>query len=480
MDKPRILIVEDELIIAIEIEKTLQDLGYEVVSIVDNGNEALKKVEQDTPDLILMDIRIKGKMDGIEVATQIHSQLEVPIIFLTAYADENKLERAKLALPYGYLLKPVQDRDLKVTIEIALYAAKANTERNQAQEDLKKSNEELMYLKNQLKEENIYLREEIKLSHNFDEIISNNKKFMEVLEKVEQVAASEITVLILGETGTGKELLARAVHNLSNRRDHPLVKVNCATLTPNLIESELFGHEKGAFTGAISARKGRFELADNGTIFLDEIGDLPMDLQAKLLRVLQEGEFVKLGGTKTIKVNVRVIAATNRDLAKMRSEKLFRDDLFFRLDVFPITSPPLRERKDDIPELVSHFVKKFNKKTGKNVDIIPHKVIKVLQTLQWPGNIRELENMIERAVVQSQGNLLELKGSAKNQVTSQHAKTLLTLDQLQKEHILYVLKQTDGQISGDAGAAKILGLKPTTLESRMKKLGITSRKNFTS
>ncbi len=478
MNRPRILIVEDEQIIAIEIENVLQNLGYEVVSIVDNGNETLKKVEQDTPDLILMDIRIKGKMDGIEVATQIHSQFEVPIIFMTAYADEDKLERAKLAMPYGYLLKPVQDRDLKVTIEIALYTAKANAERNQAQEDLKKSNEELTYLKNQLKEENTYLQEEIKTNHNFNEIISNNQNFMAVLEKVEQVAASQTTVLILGETGTGKELLARAVHNLSNRKDHPLIKINCATLSPNLIESELFGHEKGAFTGAISARKGRFELADNGTIFLDEIGDLPMDLQAKLLRVLQEGEFEKLGGTKTIKVNVRVIAATNRDLADMRAKKLFRDDLFFRLDVFPIISPPLRERKDDIPRLVRHFVRKFNKKTGKTIEIIPQSVMKVLQTLQWPGNIRELENLIERAVLQSRGNQLELKGNTKNPVTSLHSKALLTLDQLQKEHILHVLKSTNGQISGDAGAARILGLKPTTLDSRMKKLGIMSSKKF--
>ncbi len=324
--------------------------------------------------------------------------------------------------------------------------------------------------------QNQYLQEEIKLTYNFDEIISKSKNFHKVLQHIEQVAATDATVLIMGESGTGKELLARAVHNISNRSKRALVKVNCATLPANLIESELFGHERGAFTGALDKKIGRFELADGGTIFLDEIGELPVDLQSKLLRVLQEGEFERLGNPRTFKVNVRVIAATNRNLEMAIEKKEFREDLFYRLNVFPIQSPPLRERKEDIPLLVKHFCNKYESKFGKKIAHIPAKVISTLTAYNWPGNIRELENIIERALILSPGNTLELGDWIPKESKTSAATVQPKLHDMEKEHILLVLQQTGWKISGEKGAAKILGLNATTLEARMKKMGIIRNK----
>ncbi len=267
---------------------------------------------------------------------------------------------------------------------------------------------EVRQLKEQLQAENVYLKEEIKLAHNFDDILSQSPAMQKVLHQVEQVVGTDATVLILGETGTGKELLARAVHQLSPRKDRPLVKVNCAALPVNLIESELFGHEKSAFTGAAARRHGRFELANQGTIFLDEIGDLPLELQSKLLRVLQEGEFERLGDSRTIQIDVRVIAATNRDLKQALASGDFREDLYYRLNVFPLILPPLRDRIDDIPIIVRHFVQKYSAKMGKRIEHIPQAVMQTLQGYAWPGNVRELENIIERAVILTADSKLEL------------------------------------------------------------------------
>jgi PAS domain S-box-containing protein len=332
-----------------------------------------------------------------------------------------------------------------------------------------------------LKAQNQYLQEEIKLTHNFEEIISRSANFQKVLQQIEQVATTDATVLILGESGTGKELIARAIHNISNRSKRPLVKVNCATLPANLIESELFGHEKGAFTGAVEKKIGRFELADGGTIFLDEIGELPVELQAKLLRVLQEGEFERLGNPKTMKVNVRVMAATNRNLQQAIEKKEFREDLYYRLNVFPIICPPLRDRKEDIPLLVKHFCKKHEGKIGKSVNNIPAKVMDALIAYDWPGNIRELENIIERALILSNNGALEygdwVPVPAQTTATNGNTKTTAArLEDVEKEHILEVLKKTNWKVSGEKGAAKILGLNATTLEARMKKLGIVREK----
>jgi formate hydrogenlyase transcriptional activator len=324
-----------------------------------------------------------------------------------------------------------------------------------------------------LKAENQYLQEEIKLNHNFQDIISVSKKFQKVLHQIEQVAATDSTVLISGESGTGKELIARAIHNISNRRRKTLVKVNCAALPAALIESELFGHERGAFTGAMEKKIGRFELADGGSIFLDEIGELPVELQAKLLRVLQEGEFERLGNPKTMKVNVRVIAATNRNLEAAIESREFREDLFYRLNVFPIHCPPLRERKEDIPLLVKHFCQKHESKIGKKVITIPSSVMDALIAYDWPGNIRELENIMERAIILSRNGTLEAGDwMPAKRVTTTGRTMQLRLDDVEREHIIGVLKQTGWKVSGEKGAAKVLGLNATTLEARMKKLGI--------
>ena len=328
--------------------------------------------------------------------------------------------------------------------------------------------------KAKLQAQNQYLKEEIKLNHNFEEIISKSNTFQKVLKQIEQVASTDSTVLILGESGTGKELIARAVHHISSRSKRPLVKVNCATLPANLIESELFGHEKGAFTGAMERKIGRFELADSGTVFLDEIGELPVELQAKLLRVLQEGEFERLGNPNTMKVNVRVIAATNRNLQQAIEKKEFREDLYYRLNVFPIICPPLRDRKEDIPLLVKHFCQKHEGKIGKKITNIPQKVMDTLIAYDWPGNIRELENIIERAMILSQGNTLEAGDwlPVAKIITTNGNPNLQKMGDVEKDHIIETLKKTNWKVSGEKGAAKMLGLNPTTLEARMKKLGI--------
>jgi PAS domain S-box-containing protein len=326
--------------------------------------------------------------------------------------------------------------------------------------------------KARLEAQNIYLQEEIKGSHNFEELIGSSSSLKKVLKNVERVAPTDSAVLITGETGTGKELIARAIHNLSPRKGRPLVKVNCAAIPAGLIESELFGHEKGAFTGALTKKMGRFEVADKGSIFLDEIGELPLDLQSKLLRVLQEGEFERVGGTQTFKVNVRVIAATNRDLEKLSKTGHYRPDLYYRLNVFPIHLPPLREREGDIPLLAQYFVHKFATSFGKKIDRIPERMVSALQRYQWPGNIRELEHAIERAVILSEGSELEPIDWLSPSNAKAGSGKLLTLEEMERQYIVDVLEQTGWRVSGEKGAAKILDLNPTTLEARMKKLGI--------
>jgi len=343
------------------------------------------------------------------------------------------------------------------------------TERKQAEEKLQKAFEEIKELKNRLEQENIYLREEIEVRHRHEEIIGKSDAIKKALNQAEQVADTDSTVLMLGETGTGKELLARTIHNLSSRKGRPMVKVNCAALPSTLIESELFGREKGAYTGALTKQMGRFEVADGSTIFLDEISELPFDAQAKLLRVLEEGQFERLGSSKTIKVDVRVIAATNRDLAKAVSEGSFREDLYYRLNVFPVTVPPLRDRREDIPLLVWAFIKEYGEIMGKTIERIPRKNMDALQRYPWPGNIRELRNAIERAMILSKSTTIQVDLPKISDSTKLQS---VTLEESERRHIIKVLESTGWRVRGKNGAAEILGLKPTTLDSRIKKLGI--------
>jgi formate hydrogenlyase transcriptional activator len=330
---------------------------------------------------------------------------------------------------------------------------------------------ELSESRERLAEEGLYLRDEIRTEHEFEDILGNSAGLRQVLHQVETVAPNDTTVLIQGETGTGKELIARAIHGLSARRDRIFVKLNCAAIPLGLLESELFGHERGAFTGAIARKVGRFEIADKGTLFLDEVGDIPLELQPKLLRVLQEQEFERLGGTRSIRTDVRLIAATNRDLSKMVEQGQFRADLYYRLNVFPIMIPPLRERREDIPILVRYFVDKYAKAMNRKIERIPSSVMDAIARYPWPGNIRELQNFMERAVILSEGPLLrpplsELRGGkAKSSSAS-------TLKEVEQRHILQVLRESDWILGGPQGAAARLGVPRTTLIYRMRRLGI--------
>ena len=378
------------------------------------------------------------------------------------------------SFPVEYTSTPI--RNEQDQLEGAVIVFWDISERKEAEARLEFAMNEIASLKDKLEIENQYLQEEIKTEQNFGEIIGKSSAIKKVLSKVEQVADTNATVLILGETGTGKELFARAIHNLSSRRDRVLVKVNCATLHSNLIESELFGHKKGSFTGAIEDKMGRFELADKGTIFLDEIGELPIDLQAKLLRVLQEGEFERLGDSRTVKVDIRVIAATNRNLKKAIEDGSFREDLYYRLNVFPLDVPALRQRKLDIPILVDFFSLKFAKSQGKTIKNIPENIMKKLQSYSWPGNIRELENIIERAVILSKNGNLKMDDSLELGDTSiQKENQYSTLEDVERSHIISVLEETNWIISGEKGAAGLLGLNPNTLRSRIQKLGINRK-----
>ena len=356
------------------------------------------------------------------------------------------------------------------------------SERKVAEEGLRNALIQVEQLKDQLQKENIYLREQVDLKQEFQEIIGDSDEIKYVLFKIQQVSPTDASVLIQGETGTGKELVARAIHNASQRKDQPMVTINCAALPANLIESELFGHEKGAFTGAQTRKIGRFELADRATLFLDEIGELPLELQVKLLRVLQEGEFERLGSSQTRKVDVRIIAATNRNLKMEVQNGLFREDLWYRLNVFPITVPPLRQRKSDIALLVNFFVDQANRKLGRVVKTISPQTMQALQNYYWPGNVRELSNVVERALINSNGAMLQLADKLDGDLpvplngdgngSNGDHKHLPKLEDVERDHILAVLDACEWRIEGPSGAAEVLALNSSTLRSRMNKLGI--------
>lgn len=342
--------------------------------------------------------------------------------------------------------------------------------------------EQISQLKDRLAEEKLYLEDEIRSDYNFEEIVGDSQALRKVLRAAETVAATDSTVLIQGETGTGKELIARAIHNLSLRKQRTFVKINCAAIPTGLLESELFGHERGAFTGAIAQKSGRFELAHRGTLFLDEVGDIPLELQPKLLRVLQEHEFERLGSTRTLQVDVRLVAATNRDLLQMVDQGTFRRDLFYRLHVFPLQIPPLRERREDIPDLVRYFTQKYSRRMSKRIESISQAFLQEATLWDWPGNVRELENYIERAVILTHGAALQMPSSDMRPPSPLHSPhnhgcslPADSLETMERRHIRKVLEETGWVISGPRGAAERLGMKRTTLQARMKKLGLTRR-----
>lgn len=347
----------------------------------------------------------------------------------------------------------------------------------QTEEARDRALKELKALKNRLEEENIYLKSEIRDARLFSGIVGQSNALLYVLARVKQVAETDATVLVQGETGVGKELVSRAIHESGKRSDKSFIKVNCAALPKELIESELFGHERGAFTGALQQRKGRFELADGGTLFLDEISEIPLETQAKFLRVLEDGKFERVGGSRTLSVDVRLIAATNQDLKKKIAGGRFRPDLYYRLNVYPISVPPLRKRREDIPLLVEHFIPRIASQIGKQIDQVPVQMMEQLKAYDWPGNVRELKNVLERAIITASNSVLppqtfiapETKSRPEN---ADATANLSTLEDLERRHILTVLKATNWRISGPNGAAKILGLNPSTLRFRIKKLGI--------
>ena len=471
-ERESIIYVDDNKVNLTLMQEIYRD-RYEV-DIFSDLTEALEQIRKNKYKVLLVDY-VMPEMNGLESILKA-SEFNPHGIYmiLTAYPD---LDVAVSAINQGnvyrFIYKPWKIPDLSNAIESAFDTFYLKENNRSLVNELQQKNQQLEALREQLEDENRYLQEEIRMHAGFENIISQNLAFKKVLKQIEQVAETTATVMITGETGTGKELVARAVHSISNRSDKPFIKLNCAAIPESLIESELFGHVKGAFTGAVASKKGKFELAHHGTIFLDEIGELPLNLQPKLLRVLQEGEIEKIGEDRTIQVDVRIIAATNRDLAAETKAGKFRDDLYYRLNVFPLEIPPLRKRRDDVPALIYHFMDKYNRTLGKSIKTVPKKVMDQLIQYNWPGNIRELENMIERAMIISSGSRLEMSVILQGISSTEKIPEGLTLEEVERKHIIKVLESTSWRVSGERGAARILGMKPTTLESRLVKLGIS-------
>ena len=469
--KRRILIVEDEAIIAQHLRAALEDGGYEISGIANSVNKALQHIEKERPFLVIVDIYLKGELTGIHLAHTLNKN-NIPFVYVSANCNRSVLDTAKATSPYGFIVKPFREKDLLVTLDIAIYHYEQNQKLSSS---LKRATAGGSH-PSAIGQKDVV---EGSPESAFEGIIGKSASMLEVFELVRQVGPLDTSVLILGESGTGKEGIATALHKLSSRQARPFIKINCAALPIQLIESELFGHEKGAFTGAYDTRIGKFEKANGGTIFLDEIGEMSQDLQVKLLRVLQERQIERLGGGKTIDIDVRVIAATNRNLENMIAAGDFRLDLYYRLNVFPINLPPLRSRTGDIPLLVSFFIRHYSLKIGGIVKTIDHAVLQDLINYPWPGNVREMQNIVERAVLLAKGDVLSniILPAPIGQVSSDsiHPSAPRTMEEIEREHILTVLKKCNNRVAGKGGAAEFLNLPPTTLYSRIKKLGITKK-----
>ena len=439
-----VFIVDDDTDTRESLSNLIRSAGLSAQTF-SSAQEFLAAERPKAPSCLLLDVQLPG-LSGLDLQRELaKAGVKIPIIFITGHGDIPTSVRAIKAGALEFLTKPVNREDLLHAIQQAI--ARDHTAR-QPNGDTG--------------------------THNFEEIVGTSAALTAVLKQVEVVAPTESTVLILGETGTGKELIARAIHTTSSRSRRPFVKLNCAAIPTGLLESELFGHEKGAFTGAIAQRIGRFELADGGTVFLDEVGEIPLELQTKLLRVLQEREFERLGGTRTLRTDARLIAATNRELRKMVEQQKFREDLFYRLNVFPIDVPALRERSEDIPLLVNHFAQRFARRMNRTIETIPAETMAALTRYPWPGNIRELQNLIERAVILSHGPVLQvpLQDLDNRAAPRRDNGKDQTLEAAERAHILAILKETRWVLAGPRGAAARLGINRSTLQFRLKKLGI--------
>ncbi|MBS1665394.1 MAG: sigma-54-dependent Fis family transcriptional regulator [Bacteroidetes bacterium] len=456
----KILIVEDGIVEANNLRIILETAGFTVSGMVDSYEKTIAFLENESPDLVLLDIFLTGVKTGIDIA-RILKERNIAFIYLSANSNKEILEMAKVTEPYGFLVKPFRKKDILIALDIANY---------------------LHEQKQTIRDRETFLATFEKPS-TFTGIIGSSAPLLKVLHLVKVVAPTDTSVLILGESGTGKEGIAENIHATSARKNKPLIKVNCAALPANLIESELFGHERGAFTGANEQRIGKFEQAQKGTIFLDEIGEMPIDLQVKLLRVLQEREIDRVGGKGSIKVDIRIIAATNVDLEKEVLEGRFRMDLYYRLNVFPIQMPPLRDRKTDIPELAAYFLDRFSRLNSLRPKRLSETAINNLLSYSWPGNIRELQHLLERTALLTPGDTITEIALPHNSpgpvnIPAPAAPGVMTIKEMEIEHIKSVLQLCNGKIYGPGGAAEILKLPYSTLISRIKKLGIKTEKYY--
>jgi two-component system, NtrC family, response regulator HydG len=480
--KEKIMIVEDQFIEANNLQMILERAGYYVCSIARSVQSALTIIEKENPGLVLLDIYLQGPLTGIDLAKTLNEK-NIPFVYLSANSNKEVFEAAKATQPYGFLVKPFREKDVLVTLDIAKYFHEHSLESRLKREPGLKGQ-----LTSNLPETarvNAFNSAQLPKEISGKALIGKSKALHHILDLIKIVSPLETSVLILGESGTGKERIADYIHHLSPKNAKPFIKVNCGALPDTLIESELFGHERGAFTGATEKRIGKFEQAGDGTIFLDEIGEMPFELQVKLLRVLQEKEIERLGGNSTIKINARVIAATNKDLESEVANGRFRIDLYYRLNVFPIQIPALRSRKEDIPDLVTHFINYYSRRAGKNIKGISEQAMQDLMVYEWPGNIRELENIIERSVLLATGNIITdvtlPKGmGAKKATASNEGVTIKTMEENERDYIIAVIRKCNGKISGQGGAAALLDINVSTLNSKIKKLRINKEDILTS